>query len=185
MSSNTGVSCSRNEHVSTHILKLGCAKVEKSVDTFIKSDQILFNEVKKFWEIEDVNCEICMNYLDQEDRILFKSSIECWDGLYTVGLPWKTDTLMQPDNFAPSKRRLELLVKGLKRQPVLLQKYDDIIKEQEKTDITEPVNDSEIVTPGEVYYIHRDVVRDDRVTTKVRIVYGASANKSGPSLNEM
>ena len=144
--------------------------------------------MKKFWEIEDVNSKTCMNHLDQGNRIykLFKSSIECWDGLYTVGLPWKTDTLMLPDNFAPSKRRLESLVKGLKRQPVLLQKYDDIIKEQEKTDITEPVNDSEIVTPGEVYYIpHREVVRDDRATTKVCIVYSASADKNGPSLNEM
>ena len=144
--------------------------------------------MKKFWEIEDVNSKTCMNHLDQGDRIhkLFKSSIECWDGLYTVGLPWKTDTLMLPDNFAPSKRRLESLVKGLKRQPVLLQKYDDIIKEQEKTGITEPVNDSEIVTPGEVYYIpHREVVRDDRATTKVCIVYSASADKNGPSLNEM
>ena len=40
LSSNAGVSSSRNEHVSTHILKLGCAKVETSVDTFSKSDQI-------------------------------------------------------------------------------------------------------------------------------------------------
>ena len=51
---------------------------------------------------------------------------------------------MLPDNFAPSKQRLELLVKRLKRQPTLLQKYDDVMKEQEKTGIIEPVNDSEL-----------------------------------------
>ena len=56
---------------------------------------------------------------------------------------------MLSDNFAPSKQRLESLVKRLKRQP-LLQKYDDIIKEQEKTGIIEPANDSEIIKPGEV-----------------------------------
>ena len=57
---------------------------------------------------------------------------------------------MLPDDFAPSKQRLESLVR-LKCQLALLKKYDDIIKDQEKTGITEPVNDSEIVKPGEIH----------------------------------
>ena len=69
MSGNVGVSPFSNEHVSTHILKLGCAKVETSVDTFTKGDQILLNEVKKFWNIEDVHSKPCTNHLDQGDRI--------------------------------------------------------------------------------------------------------------------
>ena len=93
---------------------------------------------------------------------------------------------MLPDNFAPSKRRLELLVKRLKRQSALLQKYNDMIKGQEKTGIIELVNDSEIIKPGEVHNIpHREVVCDDCATTKVRIGYDASTNKNGPFLNEM
>ena len=141
-SANVGVSSFRNEYVSTHILKLGFAKVETSVDAFSKRDQILLNEVRKFSEIEDVSSKTCMNRLDQGDRIneLFKSSIEFGNGHYTVGLPWKTDTLMLPDNFVPSKYKLELLVKRLNRQPMFLQKHDDIIKKQEKTGIVEPVN---------------------------------------------
>ena len=144
--------------------------------------------MKKIWEIEDVSSKPCLNHLDQGVIIheLLKSSIEFRNGHYTVGLPWKTDTLMLPDSLAPSKRRLESLLKRLKGQPALIQKYDDIIKGQEKTGITEAVNDSEIVKPGEVHYIpQREVVRDDRATTKVRIVYDASANKNKPSLNEM
>ena len=66
-----------------------------------------------------------------------------------------------------------------------MQKYDDIITEQEKTGIIEPGNDSDVIKPGEVYYIpHREAVCDDRATTKVSIVYDASANKNGPSLNK-
>ena len=78
LSGNVGVSSFRNKHVSTHILKLGYAKVETSVDTFSKRDQVLLNEAKKFWEIEDVSSKQCMNHLDQGDRIheSFKSSIE-------------------------------------------------------------------------------------------------------------
>ena len=131
LNGNVGVSSFRNKHVSDHILKLGYAKVETSVYTFSKKDQISLNEVKKFWEIEDVSSKPCMNHLDQGDRIheSFKSSIEFGDGHYTVGLPWKTDTLMLPDNFVSSKQRLESLVKRLRRQSALLKKYDDIIRE--------------------------------------------------------
>ena len=41
------------------------------------------------------------------------------DRHYTVDRTLKIDTLMLPDNFAPSKQRLESLVKRLKRQPAL------------------------------------------------------------------
>ena len=67
-------------------MKLGCAKVETSPDTFSKRDQILLNEVKKFWEIEDVSSKPRMNHLDQGNRIheSFKSSTEFGDEHYTV-----------------------------------------------------------------------------------------------------
>ena len=128
-----------------------------------------------------------MNRLDQGDRIneLFKSSIEFGNGHYTVGLPWKTDTLMLPDNFVPSKYKLELLVKRLNHQPMFLQKHDDIIKKQEKTGIVEPVNILKLTSWWSSLYISQRIVREDRATTKVRIVYDARANKNGPSLNEM
>ena len=39
--------------------------------------------------------------------------------------------------------------------------------------------------PGTVHYIpHRLVIRDGRETTKIRVVYDASANINGPSVNE-
>ena len=65
-----------------------------------------------------------MKHLDQKVRIYeaFKSSIKFGDEHYTVRLPWKPDMLMLPDNFAPSKQRLESLVKRLKRQTGVIAK---------------------------------------------------------------
>ena len=78
LSGNTGVSSFRKKHTSTHILNLRCGKVETSVDTFSKRDQILLNEVKKFWEVKDVSSKPCVNQLHQGNKIheSFKSSIE-------------------------------------------------------------------------------------------------------------
>ena len=40
-------------------------------------------------------------------------------------------------------------------------------------------------SPVTVYYIrHQAVIHDGKDTTKIRVVYGTSANKNGPSLNE-
>ena len=75
LSGNVGVLPLINEHVSTHVFKLGCTKVETSVDTFCKRVQILLNEVKKFWKIEDFNSKPCMNHLDQEDKIHSRSNL--------------------------------------------------------------------------------------------------------------
>ena len=83
------------------------------------------------------------------------------------------------------KRRLNLLLKRLKSNPELLEKYNDIINGQKLDGIVESVDDKyhEI---GNVHYIpHREVIREQKTTTKIRIVYDASAKmKNRPSLND-
>ena len=78
------------------------------------------------------------------------------------------------------------LTKRLRRDPETLKEYDKIITEQvdkgiiEKVDITEPVSE------GKVFYSpHRPVTRKDAVTTKVRVVYDASSEINGISLNDI
>ena len=78
------------------------------------------------------------------------------------------------------------MIRKLSKDTNLLRQYDEIIQIQEREGIIEtvPIN----VTarpPGTVHYIpHRLVVRDGRETTKIRVVYDASANINGPSVNE-
>lgn len=70
----------------------------------------------------------------------------------------------------------------------MLQQYENVIKEQLNCAVVELIDRSveEKVSPGTVHYTpHKEVVREDRATTKLRVVYDASAKSCGePSLND-
>ena len=69
--------------------------------------------------------------------------------------------------------------------PWMLDKYNQIIKEQQHASIIEEVPKYNIPTVGKTYdMLHQLVFREDRVTTKLRIVYDASSKLHGKSLNE-
>ena len=73
----------------------------------------------------------------------------------------------------------------LHKEPEVLKEYDSVIKEQIERGIVE-VADTE-ARPGTnpVHYIpHHAVIRRDKSTTRLRIVYDASAKSDGASLND-
>ena len=73
----------------------------------------------------------------------------------------------------------------LKTQPEILKQYDQVIKEQLESGVVEEVRQDQVLEPGNVHYLpHRGVVRLDRDTTKVRVVYDASSKVFRPSLND-
>ena len=91
---------------------------------------------------------------------------------------------MLPDNYTAASRRLTTTIKKLKDQPEILKQYDHVIREQLQSSVVELPQD-QIPQPGSVHYLpHRAVVRLDRDTTKVRVVYDASSKMFGPSLND-
>ena len=68
-----------------------------------------------------------------------------------------------------------------------MKQYVQVIKEQLESEIVEEVQQDQVLKPENVHYIpHRGVVRLDRDTTKVRVVYDASSKVFGPnaSLND-
>ena len=105
---------------------------------------------------------------------------------YQTPLPWKQTHDILPDNYVNSKNRLLSLMKRLRKNPDLFHKYDDVIKEQEKERIIEKVPDDHQPNPGQVHYLpHHPVIREDKETSKVRIVYDASSKQpGGRSLND-
>ena len=68
----------------------------------------------------------------------------------------------------------------------MLKKYDNVIKQQTEAGVVEEVDETDSGTPGSTHFIpHRAVLKEDRATTKLRVVYDASSKRSGyASLND-
>ena len=104
-------------------------------------------------------------------------------GWYETRLPWKRNHPPLPTNEAGSRRRLEQLIRKLQRNGNH-EDYNNIIQERLQQGVIEP---APTVSSGKEYYIpHKGVSRPDAESTKLRVVYDASAreNNNKPSLND-
>ena len=106
----------------------------------------------------------------------FTQQIKFTEGRYQVRLPWKPTHRPLPDNLELCEKRLAGLLKKLKTTPQLLVEYDKVIKDQLEKGVVEIAPAQESLNHDEVHYLpHHAVVRKDRATTKIRVVYDASA----------
>ena len=156
--------------VTTHVLR-----VDTQQETVGLEEQL-----QSFWDLESLGIQAVEKTLYDD----FASNITFSQGRYQVALPWKEfhDTL--PDHYQLSLKRLHSLLCRLLQEPTILEQYDRTIKEQLEKGIIETVDASE-PAPDKVHYLpHHAVVHTDKTTTKLRVVYDASARSSGPSLND-
>ena len=66
----------------------------------------------------------------------------------------------------------------------VLEEYDKVIRDQEARGMVENIlaGDSDV---GRIHYLpHHEVIREDKQTTRLRVVLDASSKTVGPSLNE-
>ena len=166
------VSCN-DQHTTnlvTHVLRVDSGPTLKDLDKRLRS----------FWDLES------LGVTDTEDTVLeqFSSIVTLRDGRYEVSLPWKDPCSSIPDNLQLSQGRLHSLLRRLRQTPDILREYDNIIQQQLQKGIVEIVDDPHTV-PGRVHYLpHHAVIRKDKETSKVRVVYDASARDGGLSLND-
>ena len=137
----------------------------------------LNDTLKRFWDLETIGILPRTAYDDFLDRLTFQ------DGRYEVKLPWRKNHDLLPDNYHLSVNRLKSLWRRLRKEPEVLQEYNKVMMDQLDRGIIEPVEDCGEV--GRTHYIpHHPVIRRDKETTKLRVVYDASARSTGPSLND-
>ncbi|KIH55491.1 integrase core domain protein, partial [Ancylostoma duodenale] len=118
----------------------------------------------------------------------FEETIERKENGYYVRLPWKSEASELPDNKSIAYRRLQANLCKLSKDPDVLQQYHDTITNQLEMGVIEKVAEDSVVEEGEVvhYLAHQAVITPQKETTKLRVVFDASAHLSNsPSLNDV
>ena len=156
---------------STHALKIDTCPLEPNLE----------DHLKRFWELESLG--IAKDEASVYDK--FVQQIRFDGNRYEVSLPWKEHHPPLPDHLDLCHKRLNSLLKRLRQTPQLLTEYDAIIRDQLDKGMVEIVAKPTLAVSDRVHYLpHHGVVRQDKATSKLRVVYDASARSTGPSLND-
>ena len=141
----------------------------------------------RLWELEaigiDEDLSTAVDVNADSTVVHFESTIKLQDGRYHVKLPWKENHPLLPSNKDLVTSRLKVLLRRMKNSPELMQQYAAHLQDHADRGFTEEVPVEELNgRPGAVHYLHhRPVIRADKVSTKIRSVFDASAGQ--PSLN--
>lgn len=146
--------------------------------------------VRSFWELEEVasRSSTRLSREDQECEQFYQTTTTRDEtGRYTVALPFKSDAAVSDigNSMTTAEKRFLALEKKMKASYQLRNAYDKVMEEYLQNDYIEPIPDTSEVLSGYVIP-HHGVIRNDKVTTKLRVVMDASARTDKHiSLNQM
>ena len=165
------------------------SQTEDFLDDNVPQNDQLVDCLKQFWETEAIGI---VDGDDLKTNPVPNNFIEdiAFDGQnYAVGLPWKDSSFPVSNGYDTCSKRLQSLHRKLQADPVLLNEYNKIICDQLEAGIIERVPETSDSSNEETrinFLPHHPVIRKDKDTTKVRIVYDGSAKGSNDerSLND-
>ena len=165
----------------SHVMKTECQVV---TEDFNADDASLKEQLAKFWDYDTLGVKGKEEDFSEE----YLTKVRFNGDRYEVSLPFKKEHPIIPHNHSLAQNRLVSLLKRLKSsESRLLNQYDNVIKEQLDSGVVEEIDKhEEEVVPGTVHYFpHKEVLKEDRATTKLRVVYDSSTKSySEPSLND-
>ncbi|XP_072948365.1 uncharacterized protein [Epargyreus clarus] len=147
--------------------------------------------LRKFWELESdessTRHQVILTEEEQRCEDFYSSStIRDATGRYIVKLPFKSEEPQSQYGRSEeiARKRFHILKKKFMKNPELGMQYKSVIQEYLQLGHAEIVPQSEIEKIA-AYLPHHAVVREDKSTTKVRVVFDASCSGcNGVSLND-
>ena len=161
------------------MLRMSSPACEQSKFIPVKNASDLMKpNLEEFWKLETTGIKESISGSNEDDDCAiqnFKDIVRKKDGRYEVPWPWREENPELPDNYQVALERLNSLLKRIQGNSELLHKYDNIIQDQLKRKIVEKVDDE--TKKGFIKHDipHHAVITTGRTTTKMRIVYDASA----------
>jgi len=100
-----------------------------------------------------------------------------------VNIPWKVGAPKLSNNYEMALQRLNNTERGLRRRPEVQEAYQKTVSQYLDKGYVHKVNHTD--NGDSMWFLpHFPVVRPEKATTKVRIVFDASAQYRGKSLNQ-
>ncbi|XP_026063123.1 uncharacterized protein LOC113046525 [Carassius auratus] len=159
-----------------------CMQVQVTEDTLVSE------RLKAFWEIESLGITMKQTDSPEDEEALhkFEKTTLYKDGRYEVELPWRPDKPELPDNYRIARKRFEGLKRKLQSDVVMCHRYNEVVNDYLEQGIVEDAVEEESSPTTVKYYMpHHAVLREDKVTTKLRVVFDASSHDTdSPSLND-
>ncbi|XP_018307765.1 uncharacterized protein [Mycetomoellerius zeteki] len=143
-------------------------------------------QVAKFWGLEEYSDRKILSQEEKECELYFsQTSKRDESGRFIINIPFKENPSILGNSYNGSLRRLHSLENKLQRNPVLKEQYTAFLEEYEALHHMNKVDDTSQSTTA--YYMpHHAVIRSESPTTKIRVVFDASATTdNGISLNHI
>lgn len=157
-----------------------------AVNSFCTSvDVSLNNTLKQFWELEQVPQSTPANPEDTLcEKIFEETHSRDSSGRYIVRLPFRDETPCLGESYSGALRRFHSLENRLEKHPDTREQYAAVMQNYLDCGYMSPVGDKLLNSSSGYYIPHHCVMKPDSTTSKLRVVFDASAQSSnGISLN--
>ncbi|XP_037293643.1 uncharacterized protein LOC119189067 [Manduca sexta] len=147
--------------------------------------QTLDNQLRKFWELEEIqfNDDNLTEDERQCEENFMRTTKRDVDGRFSVRMPLKESPDVLGDSFEMARSRFLALERKLNRMPHFKQMYCEFMREYIRLGHMKRIQKEDSTH----YFLpHHGVWKDDSTTTKLRVVFDASAvTTSNKSLNDI
>ncbi|CAK9799131.1 hypothetical protein ANTPLA_LOCUS1906 [Anthophora plagiata] len=145
----------------------------------------LENQLTRFWEIEEIPHK---KHLSEEEikceTLYMETTTRDSNGRYVVRLPFNHNQNNIGESYSRALRRLYSLERKLAKDETLKQQYSEFLREYRDLGHMRDITQCDIKQEG-FYIPHHAVVKEDSLSTKVRVVFDASAKSTTDiSLND-
>ncbi|XP_018395970.1 PREDICTED: uncharacterized protein LOC108774375 [Cyphomyrmex costatus] len=157
-----------------------------SIRCHLSKSMNIEEQVAKFWELEEYSNQKILSQEEKECELHFsQTSKRDVNGRFIVSIPFKEDPSILGESYKGALRRLNSLENKLQRNPTLKEQYTAFLEEYETLHHMSKIDNTSQATTA--YYMpHHAVIRSESLTTKIRVVFDASATTdNGISLNHI
>lgn len=162
------------------------APAPQHIKCYLSSVTKLEKQLTKFWDIEELsNIKSLSSEEEACEAHFIKNTSRENSGRFIVKLPLKQDSAILGESKNQAEKRLISLERRFRHNEALRKEYSAFLKEYEELGHMQKVTDNGVQACS--YYMpHHCVTRADSETTKLRVVFDASASTTnGLSLNDL